>query len=173
MANLITLLRIIFSIILVFLNTGDMFFYILYVLGGLSDVVDGIVARSQKTTSKFGSVFDTIADIIFFGVCAFKIAPSLNIPVYIWIWAALILLGKIVNIAICLLIKKNPFDYHTKINKVTGVLLFVIPLVTPLININISGIVVCLLASIAAIYENQQIRKEEKKDNKEEITKEN
>lgn len=46
-------------------------------LGGVFDGLDGRVARSTKTTSKFGMEFDSLADLLTFGL-----APA--ILVYIW-----------------------------------------------------------------------------------------
>lgn len=40
-------------------------FYILYMICGLSDVLDGIIARKTNTASSFGARLDTIADFIF------------------------------------------------------------------------------------------------------------
>ncbi len=36
-------------------------FYILYLTGGLSDMIDGTVARRTKTVSEFGERIDTAA----------------------------------------------------------------------------------------------------------------
>ena len=39
-------------------------------------------------------------------------------------------------------------------NKITGLLLFLLPLTFPVIDLNYSGIAVCTIASIAAIQES-------------------
>ena len=46
-------------------------------LGGVFDGLDGRVARSTKTTSKFGVEFDSLADLLTFGL-----APA--VLVYVW-----------------------------------------------------------------------------------------
>ena len=37
-------------------------FYSFYIVAGVSDMIDGIVARKTGTTSEFGSKLDTVAD---------------------------------------------------------------------------------------------------------------
>ena len=71
LANTITSIRIICSIALLFCAVLSPFFYVLYILAGLTDIADGWVARKTNTTSEFGAKLDAIADFIFF-----VIAPS-------------------------------------------------------------------------------------------------
>ena len=65
MANVITGLRILVSAVLVFCPVFSPIFYVLYLIAGLSDMVDGIIARKTNSVSEFGSKFDSIADFIF------------------------------------------------------------------------------------------------------------
>ena len=68
MANVITGLRILVSAVLVFCPVFSQIFYVLYVTCGLSDMVDGIIARKTNSVSEFGSRFDSIADFVFVAV---------------------------------------------------------------------------------------------------------
>ena len=65
MANIITCFRILCSIMLVFFPISSVHFFITYMLCGLTDVMDGIVARKTNTVSDFGAKLDTGADFIF------------------------------------------------------------------------------------------------------------
>jgi CDP-diacylglycerol--glycerol-3-phosphate 3-phosphatidyltransferase len=47
-------------------------FCVLYISAGVSDMVDGWVARKTNTVSDFGSKLDTVADIFFVAVCLVK-----------------------------------------------------------------------------------------------------
>ena len=58
-ANVITALRIVFSILLLFSSPLSVEFYVLYIAAGLSDVFDGIAARITKAESEFGARLDT------------------------------------------------------------------------------------------------------------------
>ena len=61
-ANILTACRILGSIILLFFPAFDMEFYITYLLCGLSDMIDGAVARKTNAVSSFGSNSDMVAE---------------------------------------------------------------------------------------------------------------
>ena len=98
MANIITGIRIVISVFLLFCPVFSQVFYVLYITAGVSDMADGAVARKTGTVSEFGSRLDTIADIVFVVVCMIKLIPVLNIPLWLFIWIAIIALIKIINI---------------------------------------------------------------------------
>lgn len=104
-------------------------FYLIYTLAGITDVLDGIVARKFKLVSRFGAVFDAIADICFAGICLFKLISAIDIPLGLCIWIAMTVLIKIVNIALGFALYKTMVAEHTFMNKVMGILPFVIPIV--------------------------------------------
>ena len=75
LANMITGLRIIGSLTLLFFDVPSLPFYITYLLCGFSDMIDGAIARKTNAVSSFGSKLDTVADIVFMVVCAVKLLP--------------------------------------------------------------------------------------------------
>ena len=83
MANLITSLRILFSLILLFCQVLSPEFYLFYSLADFTDMIDGTIARKTKTVSEFGSRLDTIADFIFMIVALVKIVPVVTIELYL------------------------------------------------------------------------------------------
>ena len=54
-ANIITGMRIVFSLPLLFIPLSSAWFYVFYLLCGLSDMVDGTVARRMGGASEFGA----------------------------------------------------------------------------------------------------------------------
>ena len=84
MANAITGLRILMSVVLLLSPVFSPFFYALYLIAGLSDMADGIIARKTNTVSEFGSRFDSIADFVFVAVCLIKILPVMDIPIWLY-----------------------------------------------------------------------------------------
>ena len=64
MANIITSIRILCSIALLFCQSLSPTFYLLYVVAGFTDMIDGTVARKTNTVSEIGSKLDTVADFI-------------------------------------------------------------------------------------------------------------
>ena len=47
-------------------------FYAVYIIAGISDVLDGLVARKLNLQSSFGEKLDTVADICFVGTALYK-----------------------------------------------------------------------------------------------------
>ena len=163
MANIITGIRILCSIALFFVSPLSKEFYILYLSAGLSDMIDGPVARKTGTTSDLGSKLDSIADIIFVAVCLIKLIPILNIEKWLYIWIALIVLIKIINIVSALIMYKRIIFLHAILNKITGAIAFILPLTLPFLEVRYSVSVVCTVATIAAIQEVHFIRTKNQK----------
>ena len=158
LANCITAIRILCSIVMLFFPAFSLAFYTLYITSGVSDMVDGWVARRTHTASEFGAKLDTIADIVFVVVCLVKLLPVLNIPVWLWVWIGIIALIKVINIISGFIVQKRFVSVHSTMNKVTGLLLFVFPLTISFINLKYSAVVVCIFATFAAIQEGHFIR---------------
>ena len=158
MANVITGLRILVSAALLFCPVFSPIFYALYLIGGLSDMADGIIARNTKTVSEFGSRFDSIADFVFVAVCLIKILPVMDIPIWLYVWTAVIALIKVVNIISGYVMQKRFVAVHTAMNKATGMLLFILPLTISIVPLKYSGIPICSAATFAAVQEGYFIR---------------
>lgn len=158
MANLITGLRIIVSAALLFCPVFSPIFYVLYLIAGLSDMADGIIARKTNSVSEFGSRFDSIADFVFVAVCLIKILPVMDIPIWLYVWTAVIALIKIINIVSGYVMQKRYVAVHTTMNKVTGLLLFMLPLTLSMIPLKYSGSPICFVATFAAVQEGHFIR---------------
>ena len=153
MANLITAIRILCSVVLLFCAALSPWFYALYITAGVSDMVDGWVARKTNTVSEFGSKLDTVADILFVVVCLVKLLPVLHLPVWIYVWVGIIACIKVFNIVYSYVVRKQFLSDHSILNKVTGALLFVLPLTLSVVDVKFSAVVVCLVATVAAVKE--------------------
>lgn len=158
MANMITGIRIVFSIALLFFSPLSVPFYILYILAGITDMIDGTVAVKTNTVSEFGSRLDTVADFILVIVCLIKLLPALNIDKWIYIWIIIIALLKIINIISGYVKYRRLIPVHSVINKITGVILFILPLTLQFIELRYSAALVCTIATVAAIQERYYIK---------------
>lgn len=158
MANVITGLRILVSAVLLFCPVFSPIFYVLYLIAGLSDMVDGIIARKTDSVSEFGSRFDGVADFVFVAVCLIKILPVMDIPIWLYVWTAVIFFVKIINIISGYAMQKKYVAVHTTMNKVTGVLLFIVPLTLSIVPLIYTGIPICSVATFAAVQEGHFIR---------------
>ena len=157
MANIITGIRIVISAVLLFCPAFSPAFFVFYIAGGISDMIDGAVARRTGTVSEFGSRLDTVADIVFAAVCLIKLLPVMHVPVWLYIWIAIIAMIKVTNIAAGYIRQKEFISVHSIINKVTGGLLFIFPLTLVFVNIKYSAAVICAVATIAAVNEGYLI----------------
>ena len=158
-ANYISISRILSSIILIATKTFSIPFYILYVYCGVSDIVDGFIARSTNTTSVIGSKLDSISDLIFVIISINKIFPRLNLNNVIIIWIIIILLIKIYTLLSSYFYYKKLIFLHTILNKITGFVLFIYPLIIHKNENIIFEIIICGLANFAAIQESYYVRK--------------
>ena len=154
--NVISVLRIAGSISLLFCDVKGWPFWSLYVLCGLSDILDGWLARRLHAESKTGAILDSVSDIVFVACCAIRLSPVLEIPVWLCIWAGIIVTIKIINQISALIVCKRVCFPHTVANKLTGFLLF---LTVPTMSWSMIPIsIVAALATFAAIQEGHFIR---------------
>ena len=158
MANTITFFRIVVSIVLLFSPAFSPAFYALYIAAGLSDMLDGFMARRTDTVSKLGARLDTIADFVLVVVCLIKLLPVLHIPAWLYAWIGIIALIKVVNIISGFVVQKKLVAVHSVMNKATGALLFMLPLTIPAVGLKTSAVIVCAAATFAAIQEGHFIR---------------
>ena len=121
-------------------------------------MIDGAIARKTNTVSEFGAGFDTAADFLLVGVCLIKLIPVLDIPVWLTSWIAVIALIKFINIVSGYVMRKRFVSVHSLMNKITGIVLFALPLTLPVIDLRYSGLVACIVATFAAIQEGHIIR---------------
>ena len=143
----------IFSLHLVFISLSSAWFYVFYLFCGLTDMIDGTIARKTETDSEFGARLDTVADFVFMFVCSIKILPLIHIPVWLWMWIIVVALIKIFNIALVFIHKKKLISIHSVLNKATGFALFLLPLSLTFDETIYSVATICVLATIAVMQE--------------------
>ena len=154
--NIITLLRIAGSFGLLLCDATGVAFWIIYGLCGISDIVDGGLARKLKCVTKKGALLDSLADICFVACCAWKLLPILELPQWLWLWAGVIVVIKVVNQLSALVMYGRCCFPHTTANKTTGFLLFIAVPMTFCTVIPIA--IVASVATFAAICEGHFIR---------------
>lgn len=158
MANILTVSRILLALILLCLPVFTVPSAVLYGLAGLTDMLDGAIARRTDTVSEVGGKLDTAADLVFTVVCLIKLLPVIKPPAYLLIWTAGIAVIKFRNIIAGFAVQRRFVAVHTVLNKVTGAVLFALPLTVPFVDLRYSGGVACGVATLAAIQEAHCIR---------------
>ena len=157
-ANIITSLRIVLACIMIFTSPFSISFTVLYSLCGLSDMIDGLIARKLHTESEFGAKLDSIADLVFVGVVLLKVLPVLQIPLWLSIWIGFIAIIKLLVMLYGYVINHKLIMLHTKANKLTGFCLFLLPLAGIFVDILLAAVPVCIVATFAAVQEGYFVK---------------
>ncbi len=152
-ANVITGIRILGSILLAFVPVYSVPFYVVYLMCGLSDMADGAIARKTNSSSSLGAKLDTAADFLFAAVSLAKLLPYIPVPEWLQQWIVAIALIKAANIGLGFIRNKRLVSVHSAMNKVTGLLLFLFPLTLGLVELKYSAAIVCSIATFSAIQE--------------------
>ena len=84
--------------------------------------------------------------------------PALHIPRWLVIWIIVIAAIRAINLVCGYVMRKELVALHTVMNKVTGILLYALPLTLTFIDLKFSGAVVSAVATLAAIQEGHLIR---------------
>ena len=151
--NIISVTRILLSLILFLIEPFTTIFWLIYMVCGLSDIVDGYIARKTDSISKIGTALDSFADFVLLSVMFVVLLPKIWIPVEVLVWAAVIAVIRMVSLGIVKYKYHRLIVLHTLFNKITGFLLFCVPLLYLFINMRILGYCICIVASIASIEE--------------------
>ncbi|WP_101772283.1 CDP-alcohol phosphatidyltransferase family protein [Peptostreptococcus faecalis] len=158
LANIISFSRIVAAFVLIFTETFTIEFFVVYFYCGVTDIIDGIVARKMHIESNLGVKIDGVADMIFVTVSLYKILPSLHISHKIWIWIGFITLVKVSNFLYGYINYNHLITVHSTANKFTGFLLFLTPFVLSFIKIEYLSIFLCFTATLSAIQEGYLVR---------------
>ena len=158
MANALTICRIVLSVALLLPDAFSLPFFLIYALAGLTDMLDGFVARKTGTESELGAKLDSIADLVLTITCLVKVLPAISVPTWLWIWVAAIALTKVINVVSGLVIERRLVLPHTIANKVAGLVAFLVPFAIPMLGVTVPAIVACVIATFAAVQEGHLIR---------------
>ena len=158
MANALTFCRIVLSVALLAPPALSPAFLVLYTLAGVTDMLDGYVARRTGAESDLGARLDSIADFVLIVVCLAKILPAISVPTWLWIWVAAIALVKAANAISGFVVERRLVMPHTKANKVAGLMIFLVPFAIPFSGIAAPGALACAVATFAAVQEGHLIR---------------
>lgn len=151
--NYITISRIIFSLLLIIVRPLSAAFYTIYIICGFSDIMDGFVARRTGTESGIGAKLDSLADAIMDGVLLVVLYPIVNPTTEVIIWIILIAIIRLASIVVAVKKYKSFASIHTYGNKITGLILFIFPMLLSHFNNKITINVICVVASLSAIEE--------------------
>ena len=156
--NILSASRIVLCLPLLLVDAMTVPFWVLYVIAGTTDMLDGFLARRWGVESTLGAIMDSLADFVFVLAVGYKLFPWLKLPAALWMMIALIAVVKVVN-AISSYVVKHKIEFqHTKANKLTGFLLFICMMaIGQSFFVPVAWMIACI-ALFAAIQEDHFIR---------------
>jgi phosphatidylserine synthase len=153
--NAISISRIVFSISLLAILNVKWLFCIVYLLIGISDFLDGYLARKYKLESEFGAKLDSISDLVFFSILTILILTQfISIFFSLGFYIIVVVVIRIFSIILGLTRFKKFVFVHTIANKVCGVLVYIVPLWILFIETRIYPVLVLICCFVAALEES-------------------
>lgn len=114
-ANLLTLARALMVPVLVILLVYDRprLALGLFVVAGLTDILDGFVARQFNQRSRLGTILDPLADKALL-VCMFIVLslPSLDAPLRIPLWLTIVVLSRDILLVVAVIVVNLTLGQH-------------------------------------------------------------
>lgn len=154
LANMISISRIILLIALFFTRHHTGLFLTLYFICGLTDVLDGYIARKTDTQSDLGARLDSVADLLFYSVVTVCLIVWLEQKIFIFLpWVIVIALIRGANLVIAAYRYHSLGFLHTWGNKIAGLLLFTALPLYLLLQQPFVFWPVCLVAALSAVEE--------------------
>ena len=156
--DLLSASRIVLCIPLLLVDAITVPFWILYLIAGITDMLDGFLARRWAVESKLGARLDSLADFVFVLTVGYKFFPLLKLPATLWMMIGLIALIKVANAISSYMVKRRIEFLHTRANKLTGFFLFIgMMAIGQSYFVPVAWVIACI-ALFAAIQEGHIIR---------------
>lgn len=148
--NMISIIRILLALSLIFIKPFSILFYVCYVFGGISDFLDGFIARKFRLESEFGALLDSIADFIFIIIILIVYLFYFTWSQWMITWVGVIVSVRLLSLLIGWIRYKTVCTLHTLLNKLSGLVLFIFPLFYLIIPFNVLFTLVCIVCLISA-----------------------
>lgn len=150
LANAITATRVAASVAILTCSPVDPVFWFLYAWCGISDIVDGPIARRFCEESTFGSRLDSAADFAFAIACCLSLLAECNLTT--WLVAVIVVLA-IAKVLLYALAWIRPSNVHSKENKAAGLAVFLTLPVLFFSGLSIAVVPACIMAACSILVE--------------------
>ena len=128
LANILSSIRIVAGAFLYLFSEITGGFIALYVICGITDLLDGPIARKTGTTSSFGAVLDTVGDAVTYMAFVKILLVNHMVPRFIVLWMLIGVLGIHLLAGVVSLVRvKKFFIVHSLFGKIMGGSVFVMP----------------------------------------------
>lgn len=142
--NILTGLRIVCSSLILIAPVYTNGFYLLYIVCGITDFLDGRLARRLHAASKSGASLDNIADYSLIASTILKVLPTLKIKTWALIWGFCMLTAHISSSVIAWVKFRRIVVLHTLANKLLGGVVYAVPLLAGFGNHTLLICIVCV-----------------------------
>ena len=152
--NSLSILRIVLSLLILVAVQNKTLIFVIMLLCGLTDVLDGFIARRFNCQSQLGARLDSIGDLVFF----------LVLVLYFLVWRIdlikenIVFLSAVTAVRLASLIvsrvkNRKAYALHTIANKITGVVVFTGILISFIIEKRVIIEIILTVALVSAVEE--------------------
>ena len=152
-ANVMTLSRILFAVLMICSIFCSLNFWICYLWCGISDILDGYLARKLRLQSVLGAKLDSISDFIFAIAILSIVIRNMDLPLYIWLYVVSIAIIRLISYSVGFYRYHMFTPLHTLLNKATGACIFAFPLLYAFFGFDITGALISMIAFLSSIEE--------------------
>ena len=153
MPNALSIVRIPLSLSVLLVKPFSALFFILYILCGATDALDGFIARRFNAMSALGARLDSVADFVFFGAALYVFLTAMAIPAFLIMWAILIVAVRFMGLGRAFSKYKEWAALHTYAYKLAGFTFFLFPFLAAFLGVVTAGIMLCGIATLATAEE--------------------
>ena len=151
--DIVTASRIAAAVVLAFLAPFSAAWFACYAWCGVSDALDGWLARRWGAVSDAGAKLDSLADCALVVAAAVSCVPALEWQAWMIVCAIGIVVVRVASLAVCLARFGRACFLHTWTNKAAGLVLFVALALVPVVGLPVAATVACTVAAVSAIEE--------------------
>lgn len=128
-------------------------FWVCYLWCGISDMLDGLLARKFGQQSMTGAKLDSISDLVFAVTILIVIEQYVYLPMYLWWCIVVITILRLISYSIGFYKYRTFSSLHSLMNKITGFFIFAFPLLYICFGVDVAGILICIVASLSSVEE--------------------
>ena len=152
LANVLSGARILAGVSLYFFNSiTSVWFIAIYTFCGLTDLIDGPIARKTHSDSAVGGLLDTVGDVVTYVALAKILLTQKLVPTYILLWFIGDAVGILSSGLIALVRHGRLLLCHALFGKIMGGAMFLMPFAARIVDLGLYLILFCVIATLAAV----------------------
>lgn len=150
-ADALSFSRIPLSLLMFLVEPLSAVFLTVYAVCGITDILDGYVARMTGKSTAYGRSLDSIADAWVAVVLLICLVPHFEWEIWMIWWISGIAAVRLVALGAGTGKFGTPAFMHTYLNKLAGVLLALTPFMLVLVDLLTTVVIVCSVATVSAL----------------------